>query len=242
MRISRHYIKGIPLNEESFTLDRDTSHYLVNVLRAKAKQQLKIFDGRGNEYLAEISLLDKKQTHLQLLKKLPANGESKLSLSLGIGLSKGDRMDWVIQKSTELGAQKITPLFTERTELKIKPERLEKKILHWQKIIISACEQCQRSTLPILDTPQPISQWIENQNAELKYVLHHRSEEKLQAGKTVRSIALLIGPEGGLSEEEIHHSEKMQFKPLSLGPRILRTETAPLAALAILQYLWGDMA
>ena len=241
MRISRHYIKGIPLNEECFSLDRDTSHYLVNVLRAKAKQQLKIFDGCGNEYLAEISSLDKKQTRLLLLEKIPANPESKLSLSLGIGMSKGERMDWLIQKSTELGIQRITPLLTERTEVKMKPERLGKKILHWQKIIISACEQCQRSTLPILDEPQPVAQWVEGQGAELKFVLHHRSKEALQAEKPVSSIALLVGPEGGLSEAEIQHAETIDFKPLRLGPRVLRTETAPLAALSVLQYLWGDM-
>ena len=241
MRISRHYIKDIPLKAESFGLDKDTSHYLAKVLRVKTGQQLQIFDGCGCEFLAEISLADKKQTRLTLLKNLPAYTESRLSLSLGIGLSKGERMDWVIQKSTELGVQRITPLFTQRSELKIKPERLAKKMLYWQKIMISACEQCQRSTLPLLDEPQAISQWIDNQQSELKFVLHHRNNEKLPSTPSVKSIALLIGPEGGLSEEEIHYSQQKNFDALSLGPRVLRTETAPLAALSILQYLWGDM-
>lgn len=241
MRISRHYIGDTSAEGELLTLDRHTSHYLSNVLRAKAGQQIKVFDGLGNEHLAEVTSIDKKQTTLRLLERLPTIAESKLSISLGIGISKGERMDWVIQKSTELGVQNITPLFTERAELKIKADRLQKKMQHWRQITISACEQCNRAYLPIIHEPQALSDWVENLQAEKKYVLHHRSEDKLNTQSTVKNIGLLIGPEGGLSKQEINLSQEKKFKPLGLGPRILRTETAPVAAVAILQYLWGDM-
>ncbi len=149
-------------------------------------------------------------------------------------------MDWVLQKATELGVTKITPLITERTEVKLGGERADKKIEHWQQILISACEQCQRNILPELSEPKNYSEWIVQCDAELKFVLHHRDNQGFPQNRTTQSVALLIGPEGGLDDDEIALAITQNFSPLTLGPRVLRTETAPVAAISLVQYLWGD--
>ena len=146
----------------------------------------------------------------------------------------------LLKKATELGVTKITPLITERTEVKLGGERADKKNEHWQQTIISACEQCQRNILPELSDPILFNEWISSSTAELKFVLHHRDNKGLPETKSATSITLLIGPEGGLSDEEITQSLTQQFSPLTLGPRVLRTETAPVAAISLVQYLWGD--
>jgi len=203
-------------------------------------RELTLFNGQGGEFTATISRLEKKHTSVTLNAEHTNDRESPLNIELCIGLSRGERMDWIIQKATELGVTKITPLFTERSEVKLKPERLDKKMQHWQQIIISACEQCQRNRLPSLNTPQNINQYIASCQAQLKLVLHHRSDTGLGERDAPTSIALLIGPEGGLNENEIAQAESSGFVPLTLGPRVLRTETAPLVALSLCQQLWGD--
>ena len=150
-------------------------------------------------------------------------------------------MDMVIQKSTELGVTTITPILTERTEVKLKGERVQKKLQHWHQITISACEQSGRTTLPELHSPRPVDQWLQHSDGELRFVLHHRGVEGLNTAAAPASVDLLIGPEGGLTPEEIDAASGHGFESLTLGPRVLRTETAPLAAIAILQARWGDM-
>jgi 16S rRNA (uracil1498-N3)-methyltransferase len=151
----------------------------------------------------------------------------------------------IVQKATELGVTEITPLFTERTEVKLSGERLDKKIRHWQQVAISACEQCQRNLVPVINSPTTLDQWLHlsdrNDGDLLKLVLHHRTEKRLSEHHAVTNICLLVGPEGGLGEREITAAIKSGFQPLALGPRVLRTETAPLAAISIMQSLWGDM-
>ena len=150
-------------------------------------------------------------------------------------------MDWVLQKATELGVTSITPLFTERTEVRLKGERLDKKQQHWQQILISACEQCQRNRLPELNSACALEDWIPQAQDGLRYVLHHRSDGGLPDNPQRQPVSLLIGPEGGLSDDEISAAQAHQFKALTLGPRVMRTETAPIAALSVLQFLWGDL-
>jgi 16S rRNA (uracil1498-N3)-methyltransferase len=145
-----------------------------------------------------------------------------------------------LQKATELGVATITPLVTERTEIKLSGERADKKKERWQQTIISACEQCQRNVLPKLNPPILVNDWVAQCDAELKCVLHHREHKSLPQDKQINSVALLIGPEGGLSETEIHYAIQQKFLSLTLGPRVLRTETAPIAAISLVQYLWGD--
>jgi len=240
MRIPRVFTPQALTLNSTLELAEAQSHYLSKVLRMQSGRELILFNGEGGEYSAEIFAVHKKQLEVLVKNFLPENRQSPLNLELAIGVSRGERMDWVLQKATELGVTKITPLITERTEVKLSGERADKKMEHWQQIIISACEQCQRNLLPELSEPKYFSAWVDACNAELKFVLHHRDNKGLPKNETAKSVALLIGPEGGLDEDEIAEAIVNGFSPLTLGPRVLRTETAPVAAISLVQYLWGD--
>ncbi len=240
MRIPRIFTPQAITSNSILVLAEPQSHYLSKVLRMQAGRELILFNGEGGEYSAEISAVHKKHVDVSVKEFSAENRQSHLQLELAIGVSRGERMDWVLQKATELGATKITPLLTERTEVKLSGERADKKIEHWQQILISACEQCQRNILPELSEPKNYSDWVVQCDAELKFVLHHRDSKGLPAEKTPQSVTLLIGPEGGLDDDEIAQALTQGFAPLTLGPRVLRTETAPIAAISLVQYLWGD--
>ena len=240
MRIPRVYIRNSLAANSSIELDEAASHYLAKVLRMQAGRELILFNGEGGEYAAQITQVTKKSLSVALGEYTAINRESPLQLELAIGISRGERFDYVLQKATELGVSKITPLITERTEVKVSGDRQEKLQERWQQIIISACEQCQRNILPQLSEPQKIEDWLDTCQAELRFVLHHRNSQKLPADKSPQSVALLVGPEGGLSESEIELAKDKEFAPLTLGPRVLRTETAPVTAISLAQYLWGD--
>jgi 16S rRNA (uracil1498-N3)-methyltransferase len=241
MRIPRVFTPQALAEHRLFELAEPQSHYLSKVLRMQAGRELILFNGEGGEYAAVITEVHKKHITVTTQDFNPENRQSPLQLELAIGVSRGERMDWVLQKATELGVTKITPLMTERTEVKLKGERADKKVEHWQQIIISACEQCQRNILPQLAEPMNYGDWVEQCDAEFKFVLHHRDSKGLPQTDQAGSIALLIGPEGGLDENEIEQALARQFAPLTLGPRVLRTETAPIAAISLVQYLWGDL-
>lgn len=242
MRCPRIYTPQSLASHTTLPLDAEAAHHIARVLRMQNGDSLILFNGDGNEYPATIASIDKKSVHVALEAASSIARESPLAIHLGIAISKGERMDWVIQKATELGVTEITPLQTERVEVRLNSEREEKKLAHWQAIAVSACEQCQRNRIPVIHSPQPLSAWLDSVQSDAKFVLHHRSEVNLSATtKQPQSVALLIGPEGGLSDMEIVLAEKKDFAPLRLGPRVLRTETAPLAALSILQFLWGDL-
>jgi len=240
MRIPRIFTHQALVSNSTLSLAEPQSHYASKVLRMQAGRELVLFNGEGGEYSAEISVVHKKHVDVTVKEFTAENRESQLKLELAIGVSRGERMDWVLQKATELGVTRIIPLITERTEVKLGGERADKKMEHWQQIIISACEQCQRNLLPQLSAPQNYSEWVTHCNAELKFVLHHRDNKGLPHDKNATSVALLIGPEGGLDEDEIAQAITRGFSPLTLGPRVLRTETAPVAAISLVQYLWGD--
>ncbi len=240
MRIPRIFTPQALIPNSSLVLAEGQSHYLSKVLRMQAGRELILFNGEGGEYSAEISAAHKKYVDVSVKEFSAENRQSHLQLELAIGVSRGERMDWVLQKATELGVTKITPLMTERTEVKLGGERADKKMEHWQQILISACEQCQRNILPGLSEPRNFSEWISECDAELKFVLHHRDNQGLPQDKNTQSVALLIGPEGGLDEDEIVQAIAQKFSPLTLGPRVLRTETAPVAAISLVQFLWGD--
>ena len=165
--------------------------------------------------------------------------ESPLAIHLGQGLSRGERMDWAIQKATELGVTEITPIMSERCEVRLKDERADKRLAHWRQVAISACEQCGRSRVPVIHPPVLLSDWIKTTEADLKLVLHPVSEPLASHAKPSR-LAFLIGPEGGLTDNEIDLAQAAGYQPARLGPRVLRTETAPVVALAVAQQLWGD--
>ncbi|UTA48237.1 16S rRNA (uracil(1498)-N(3))-methyltransferase [Simiduia sp. 21SJ11W-1] len=240
MRIPRLYVKQPLASGQVVDLDAAASRYIGSVLRMEVGRPLIVFNGEGGEFLATVHSAGKKQVSIGVGKFNADNRESPLTLALGIGLSKGDRFDWVIQKATELGVNEITPLLTSRAEVKLNAERAEKKLAHWQQIAISASEQCQRNVPPVINAPAKLDDWLGPRAEELKLVLHHRSDKTLSQHEAPKSAALLIGPEGGLDDDEIQAARAQGFQQLTLGPRVFRTETAPIVALSLLQYQWGD--
>jgi 16S rRNA (uracil1498-N3)-methyltransferase len=240
MRIPRIFTEQFLQTGELVELGESASHHLSKVLRMQAGRELILFNGQGGEFAATIHEVSKKHVTVNIVEHSTDNRESPLALELAIGISRGERFEWVLQKATELGVTKITPLITERTEVKVGGERQEKIMDRWQQILVSACEQCQRNVLPQLSAPVQISDWLPNVNSDLRFVLHHRDSKTLPADQQPKSVTLLIGPEGGLSESEIDQALAKNFNALTLGPRVLRTETAPVAAISLVQYLWGD--
>lgn len=224
----------------TLALNEEASHHLARVLRFQVGNAITLFNGDGHEYAATISAIDKRSVTITINAVTAADRESPLAIHLGIAISKGDRMDLVVQKAVELGVSAITPLLSERVEVRLQGERADKKLQHWQGIVIAACEQCARNRIPTLHPITSLHDWIDHVESEKKFVLHHRSETSLGAIAKPQNVALLVGPEGGLSEAEIAAAERKGFTSLRLGPRVLRTETAPLAAISVLQYAFGD--
>lgn len=204
-------------------------------------RELIAFNGDENEYHSCIVKLDKKNAVIRTGQKNHFPNTSPLVSEIAIGISKGDRLDWVIQKATELGVTAIHPLYTSRCEIKLDAVRSEKKLNSWTQIAISACEQCQRNTLPKIHRPANLGEYLKRCTTDAKFVLHHRTVKDLQDCSPPKSISFLIGPEGGLDDEEIREAEHQGFNALSFGNRVMRTETAPIAALSIAQFLWGDL-
>lgn len=248
MRIPRIFSRQPLATQQEVELDESASRHLVKVLRLDTGHPLTLFDGCGGEYSAELIGTGKRalartgEFHQQ-------DRQSPLALTLAIGISRGDRFDWVVQKATELGVAKIQPLFTERCEVRLSGERQQKKLGHWRQIAISACEQCERNLLPEIAEPLKLAHYLQGSTQEpsamAKLVLHHRTELDLHQWQVERgkpdSALLLVGPEGGLSKAEIDTALGQGFMPLRLGPRVMRTETAPIAALSVLQFQWGDL-
>lgn len=241
MRITRIYTAQQLSSDTLVVLEPEPSQHLTRVLRLKVGDSVTLFDGSGGAYPCNITAADKKNVQVLTGSRLQQECESPLGIHLGIAVSRGERMDWIVQKSTELGVRSLTPLSTEHTGVKLPGDRAAKKIQHWQQIAISACEQCGRNRVPTIHPLQTLDSWLGSTVAERKFVLHHRTDSNARAGEAPASIALLVGPEGGLSESEIETAEQAGYVSLRLGPRVLRTETAPLAAIAILQSWWGDM-
>lgn len=200
---------------------------------------LQLFDGSGNEFRGTLLEVGKKRVVVRLDESFAGQVESPLQIQLGQGLSRGERMDWAIQKATELGVNEITPIFSERCEVRLKDERADKRLAHWRQVAVSACEQCGRSRVPVIHPPVLLADWIKQTQADLKLVLHPVAEPLVSHAKPA-TLAFLIGPEGGLSDAEVDQAQGAGFLPARLGPRVLRTETAPVVALAVAQQLWGD--
>lgn len=242
MRVPRLFVNTPLAAQQQIGLLPARAHYLNNVLRLKVGDSLIVFNGEGGQFQATLESLTKKQTFIRLHGFEKVNNESPLFTELTIGVSKGERMDWVMQKATELGVNRLVPLLSERTEIKLNAERWQKKLQHWREIIISACEQCGRNLLPELTAPQTLPAYLTNCTAAEKLILHPQPENfSLSSCKNSGHIALLIGAEGGFSDNEVRAAIEAGFVGWSLGPRILRTETAPVVALSLLQARFGDV-
>jgi 16S rRNA (uracil1498-N3)-methyltransferase len=241
MRSRRIYTAQALDSNAVFNLEPEPSRHLARALRMRAGDSLTLFNGRGGEYPAELIDVSNRNVQVRTGACMARDCDSNLDIQLGIAVSRGERMDWIVQKATELGVNSVTPLATEHAGVKLSVERADKKIRHWTQVAISACEQCGRNKLPEIHPMQELVSWLAATLAERKFVLHHRATMAAETGDSPASVALLVGPEGGLSSAEIETAERAGYAALSLGPRVLRTETAPLAAIAILQSRWGDM-
>jgi 16S rRNA (uracil1498-N3)-methyltransferase len=222
-------------------LDGERAHYLTRVLRVRSGDTIVVFDGRSGEYPAVIGEIDRQRVQLRPGPNSSRDLESPLSIRLIQGISRGERMDFVVQKATELGVQQITPVHTAYSVVRLGNDRAGKKIGHWERIAQGACEQCGRNILPVIDAAADLKEVLAEPVGGSRLILQAGSGESLGNLRQIDdSLTLLIGPEGGLNEAEIALAISCGFQPVSLGPRILRTETAALAAVAILQSRFGD--
>ena len=244
MRLTRIYHPHRLTEGADTSLEDTASTHLLRVLRLRAGAELRLFDGSGAEFETTLTGTAGGRAQVRVGRRHARDVESPLAITLAQGISRGERMDLTLQKSVELGVQRIVPVVTAHTQVKLSGERLERRHQHWQGVIVSACEQCGRTRLPELLPVVTLDRWLENpEPGSQRLVLDHRAERNLRSlPQPAEAVTLLIGPEGGLEEKEIAAAEQRAgYVPLALGPRILRTETAGLAALAALQTLWGDM-
>jgi len=226
----------------SLQLDEQASHYLSRVLRAAVGDEVVLFNGQRGEYQAIIQQINKKHVQVAIQAFNPREAESPINITLAQGLARGEKMDFIVQKTVELGVNHIVPLLTERCNVKLEGTREEKRVQHWQSVAISACEQSGRNKIPTVQSPISLREWLPQAQADKRFVLSPHAAEKMPTEKLPAGthIILLIGPEGGLSDAEVNTAIAQGFSPLNLGPRVLRTETAPLAAIAMLQTRYGD--
>lgn len=243
MREVRIYQEGSYTNGETLTLSAQAAHHVAVVLRMQTGDSLCLFDGNNNEFSAIIKAISKKTVQVHLVTHHIINRESPLSIHLAQVISKGERMEMVVQKAIELGVAAITPLTSERCVVKLADDRLQKKIAQWQAIAVAACEQSGRNVIPLIHPAQTLHNFAEKEHPGQRLVLSPDGSSNLRQTITpdTQNITLVIGPEGGLSNAEINHLKQNQFNAVTLGPRILRTETAAIATISVLQALRGDL-
>ena len=242
LRSIRIYQAGQYTPGQTIELSTTASQHVGVVLRMQPGESLVLFNGENNEFPATISAVHKKTVHVTIIDKQLISRESPRALHLAQAISKGDRMEWVIQKAVELGVASITPLMTSRCVVRIDADRLAKKQLQWQGIAIAACEQSGRNQLPVIHTACSLDSYLQQCAATTKLVLDPRAQTSWRDFTFLPGdMALLVGPEGGLSDDEVDLAKTMGFQALTLGPRILRTETAAIATLSILQAIAGDL-
>lgn len=223
-------------------LPPDAAHHAVRVLRMKEGDALALFDGAGNEFMAKVLRAGKDQLTALIETVRDNDRESPLSIALAQGISSGDRMDYTLQKAVELGVAEILPIAAERSVVKLAGERAAKRLAHWQSVVVSACEQSGRSVVPEVHAVNDFVDWLAMETAPAtRIVLAPDAEQRLaDLPRPEGRIVLLAGPEGGLTDNELSTAQLRGFTPVRLGPRVLRTETAALAAMAAMQALWGD--
>tara|TARA_R110002096_G_scaffold154_31_gene1050 strand:- start:719 stop:1453 length:735 start_codon:yes stop_codon:yes gene_type:complete len=241
---TRLFVSAALINGEAIELDGARARYLGKVMRARVGDDITIFNGDGPEWPAQIISIRKNSVVLQLGDSVEPGTESALKVHLVQGISRGERMDFVVQKATELGVKRITPILTEYGMVKLNAERAAKRREHWQKIAASACEQSGRTRPPLIDAPVALKTWFGNkpEKVDTELILAPGAALALAGIAAPQTKAcILIGPEGGFSDNEYDDANAAGFTAVSLGPRILRTETAAPAALAVMQSLWGDL-
>lgn len=243
MRTPRIYHPENLHHQHHCRLTEEAANHVGRVLRMQTGELLELFDGSNHIYPARITQADKKSVTVEILERRFDDRESQLNIHLGQVISRGERMEFTVQKSVELGVNLITPLWSERCGVKLDGERMEKKIQQWQKIAIAACEQCGRNTIPEIRPMMKLQDWCAEQDGKLKLNLHPRAQYSIRTLPEIppEGVRLLVGSEGGLSPQEIALTEQLGFTEVLLGKRVLRTETAALVAITALQVCFGDL-
>lgn len=242
MRIPRIHHSTLLATDTVIELDDYAASHVARVLRLPVGAELTVFDGSGGEYAARVHAVGKRSVTVEIGVFRAREAESPLALTLAQGIAKGERMDYAIQKATELGVVRVVPVITERCNVRLSDERWEKKLQHWRGIAISACEQCGRNRIPLIEQPLPLAAWLAQDQNELRLILDPQAAGGIASiAEQPRQVSLLVGPEGGLSEGELVGAQRAGYRGIRLGPRVLRTETAGVAALAVVQARWGDL-
>lgn len=245
----RFYLAEELIAGQHITLSLDASHHAKRVLRLAQDDAITLFNGKGGEFSAHIVDQSKHSTIAEVKNFLDINRESPLNIELAQAVCTNEKMDWIIQKAVELGVTLIQPITTERSLVRLSPTRAAKRLSHWQKIIISACEQCGRNHIPQLQSILPLYEWLDQKktnnhaNKNTCFILSPSAKSRLKSFPEPTAdtqLTLVVGPEGGFTQEEEACTTRTEFEPLQLGQRILRTESAALVAIAAMQTLWGD--
>lgn len=244
MRISRVFMPESLDTGSTVAVTDKALHYLTRVLRLTDDSPLIVFNGQGGEYDGVLVNVTKKKAAIRIVGFRPEDCESPLHIVLAQGLAKGEKMDWIVQKATELGVSEIVPLFTRYSDVKLNEERAERRQQHWQDIAISACEQCGRNRLPVIHAPTALDVWMSQlaprMDDEQRLILNLAARSATLTAEP-RRVTILIGPEGGFREDEFTQAEMAGFASWNLGPRVLRTETATVSAVSLVQARWGDL-
>jgi len=255
MRLTRVFIDGALTPGAIVELARDTASHLAKVLRARSGDEIILFNGDGREFTGAIEAVRGSRVSASIGAARSIDRESSLALTLLQCVPRGDRMDFIVQKATELGVGRIVPVLSRRSVVRLDQSQAASKQAHWRAVAVSACEQCGRNRLPSVDAPQPLLNYLGAMNPKetpglLRLVLEPENAAREQLGARVDAHAaapvigadIAIGPEGGFAPEELEAFELSAFSRLRLGPRVLRTETAAIAAIVVLQARFGDMS
>lgn len=244
MSLTRLFVTNDLSSGRQLELDAEQAHYIGRVLRLRAGDSLTVFNGQGGEFAATAESIGKNSAVLLIGEQCEVTTESPLKVHLVQGISRGERMDLVVQKATEIGVKRISPVLTHYGVVKLDAHRAAKRRDHWQSIAESACEQAGRTRPPLIDEAMPLNAWFgaRAKQTDTDLILRPGATAALASlAAPVTKVCLLIGPEGGFSDTEYDDAQIAGFNAVSLGPRILRTETAAIAAIAVVQSLWGDL-
>ena len=243
MRLIRVYVDQLLATDSDLLLPEAAAYHVSRVLRLRAGAPIVAFDGSGGDYRCEILAIEGDRVRVRVGSRTPGLPESPLGITLVQAVSRGERMDWTLQKAAELGVRAIVPVLSARSVVRLDDKQAAKKLRHWQAIVAGACEQCGRSVPPEVRAPQELAAYLASAPREgQRFVLSPSGPASLAGLASVTPrVKLLIGPEGGLDDAELERAAQAGFAPVRLGPRVLRTETAGIVALTVLQALWGDL-
>lgn len=243
MRLTRVFVDRPVSAGQQLLLEGSAANHLMRVLRLRSGDALTVFDGSGGEFAARVAQFRRETVVVSVQEHRALERESPLSLTLAQGISRGERMDWIVQKATELGVSRIVPVFTKRSVVRLDEKQAERKLQHWRAIAVAACEQCGRNRIPTLAAPVDFFEVIAPDPSGCdRLLLSPTGDLRIDDLEGVRAeITVLIGPEGGLEDSEHEAAMAAGFKAVRLGPRVLRTETAAVAALTIIQRYFGDL-